>query len=113
MKRPEQKSSRRSHMFYDLHASLLSCHSFLKRLAHSIILVSICSVVLGRALGTTTQVNLSAIAQPGVTRLKWTKPVSVGRYRLQISRDEQFNDVLFDGIVSGEEYLVSDLSPGN
>jgi hypothetical protein len=32
---------------------------------------------------------------------------------LQIVRDEQFNDVLFDGIVSGEEYLVSELSPGN
>ena len=53
--------------------------------------------------------KMRAGTQPGVTRLKWTKPAGVARYRLQIARDERFNDVLFDGIVSGDEYLVSDL----
>ena len=100
-------------MFYDLHAPLPSHHKFLKRLVDSITLVFLCSVVLGSALSTAAQMKVSAVAQPGVTRLKWAKPAGVARYRLQIARDEQFNDVLFDGIVSGEEYLVSDLSPGN
>jgi outer membrane protein assembly factor BamB len=97
-------------MFYDSHAPLPTPHRFLKRLVHSIILVL---AVFGCALSTTAQMKVSDGTQPGVTRLKWTKPAGVARYRLQIARDEQFNDVLFDGIVSGEEYLVSDLSPGN
>lgn len=100
-------------MFYDSHAPLPYHNKFLKRLVHSITLVSLCSVVLGRGLSATAQMKVSAAAQPGLTRLKWTKPAGVARYRLQIARDEQFTDVLFDGIVSGEEYLVSDLSPGS
>ena len=93
-------------MFYDLHAPLPTPHRFLKRLVHSITLIS---VVCCCSLSTTAQMKMRAGTQPGVTRLKWTKPAGVARYRLQIARDEQFNDVLFDGIVSGDEYLVSDL----
>ncbi|MCM3905635.1 MAG: PQQ-like beta-propeller repeat protein [Pyrinomonadaceae bacterium] len=34
------------------------------------------------------------------------------RYRLQIALDERFNDVMFDGVVSGHEYVPRDLPPG-
>jgi len=40
--------------------------------------------------------KMSDVAQFGVTRLQSTELVGVARYRLQIARDGQFNDVLFD-----------------
>jgi hypothetical protein len=60
-------------MFYDSHSSLPSHHKSLKRLIHSLALVSLCSVALVAA----AQMKVSGVAQPGVTRLKWTKPVGV------------------------------------
>jgi hypothetical protein len=53
-------------MFYDSHSSLPSHHKFLKRLIHSLALVSLCSVALVGA----AQMKVSGVAQPGVTRLK-------------------------------------------
>ena len=44
--------------------------------------------------------------------IRWAKQRGVTRYRLQIASDEQFQDVFFDGPVTGEEYLVRDLSAG-
>jgi outer membrane protein assembly factor BamB len=34
------------------------------------------------------------------------------RYRLQLARDAAFSDIVFDRVVSGHEYSVSDLAPG-
>lgn len=45
-------------------------------------------------------------------QIKWSKRPGVTRYRLQIARDERFTDVLFDGRVTGEQYLARELSPG-
>ena len=44
--------------------------------------------------------------------IRWAKQRGVTRYRLQIAGDGQFQNVFFDGPVSGEEYLVRDLSAG-
>jgi hypothetical protein len=44
--------------------------------------------------------------------IEWNKQRGITRYRLQIAGDEQFQDVVFDGPVTGEQYLVSGLSAG-
>ncbi|MBA2526582.1 MAG: PQQ-binding-like beta-propeller repeat protein [Pyrinomonadaceae bacterium] len=47
-----------------------------------------------------------------ITRIHWIPQRGVRRYRLQIASDEQFHDVMFDGVVSGHEYVPRDLMPG-
>lgn len=46
------------------------------------------------------------------TSIKWPKQRGVNRYRLQIARDGKFRDVLFDGLITGERYVISGLAPG-
>ena len=46
-------------------------------------------------------------------KIVWSKQTGVTRYRLQIANDQQFQDVLFDRLVDGTEYFVSDLPPGS
>lgn len=48
----------------------------------------------------------------GRARLQWSPLAGVSRYRLQIAGDKRFNDVIFDGVVSGHEYVAKDLGPG-
>lgn len=47
-----------------------------------------------------------------ITRIQWVPQPGVRRYRLQIAGDERFTDVMFDGMVSGHEYIPRDLTPG-
>ncbi len=54
--------------------------------------------------------NTSASA--AITHIHWIPQPGVRRYRLQIAGDERFNDVMFDGVVSGHEYFPRDLPPG-
>lgn len=49
---------------------------------------------------------------PQTERIAWTGQTGVKRFRLQIANDEQFNDVMFDGLVTGSEYVARDLVPG-
>jgi len=44
--------------------------------------------------------------------LHWGARPGVFRYRLQLASDREFNDIIFDRVVSGTEYEVSDLVPG-
>jgi outer membrane protein assembly factor BamB len=44
--------------------------------------------------------------------LRWPGQQGVLRYRLQLARDEQFNDIVFDRAVFGTEYVVTELAPG-
>jgi hypothetical protein len=44
--------------------------------------------------------------------IQWNKQKGVTRYRLRIAADEKFEDVFFDGRISGERYVVSGFSPG-
>lgn len=49
---------------------------------------------------------------PTLARIQWKQQTGVMRYRLQIASDRQFNDVLFDGVVSRPEYFAKDFGPG-
>jgi outer membrane protein assembly factor BamB len=44
--------------------------------------------------------------------LRWSGQQGVLRYRLQLARDEQFQDIVFDRAVFGTEYVVTELGPG-
>ncbi len=44
--------------------------------------------------------------------LRWGPRPGVLRYRLQLASDREFNDIIFDRVVSGNEYEISDLIPG-
>jgi len=46
-------------------------------------------------------------------RLQWSGEPGISRYRLQLARDEQFTDVVFDRAVTGLDYVVKDLPSGN
>ncbi len=78
--------------------------------------VVICVLVLGIsallfAQGETThavlphQTNASA-------HIKWEGTPKIARYRLQLSSNEQFSDIIFDKLVQGREYTVTELAPG-
>lgn len=46
-------------------------------------------------------------------RLQWSGEPGISRYRLQLARDAQFTDVVFDRAVTGLDYVVRDLPSGN
>src|SRR6266498_2278883 len=45
--------------------------------------------------------------------LRWGARPGVSRYRLQLSRDRAFGDIVFDRVVTGSDYQINDLLPGN
>jgi len=44
--------------------------------------------------------------------IAWNSRPGVIKYRLQVAADEKFQDVFFDGRVSGSRYLIKDLPAG-
>ncbi|HLL75774.1 MAG TPA: PQQ-binding-like beta-propeller repeat protein [Pyrinomonadaceae bacterium] len=44
--------------------------------------------------------------------LRWKPTPRVRRYRLQVARDPEFSDIVFDGAVNGLEHRVTGLPPG-
>jgi outer membrane protein assembly factor BamB len=47
-----------------------------------------------------------------VVTVRWGTRPGVTRYRLQLAKDSAFGDIVFDRLVSGQSYSVSDLAPG-
>lgn len=45
--------------------------------------------------------------------MSWEGTPGVNRYRLQVSRDAQFTDLVFDRAVEGREYVIGDLALGH
>jgi outer membrane protein assembly factor BamB len=45
--------------------------------------------------------------------IKWEGSAKIARYRLQLSRDDTFSDIVFDKVVQGHEYTVTELPAGN
>ena len=45
--------------------------------------------------------------------IRWQGKPGVNRYRLQLARDEKFEDIVFDQAVEGRQYVVKDLPKGN
>ena len=66
--------------------------------------------------GSTFGRNPSSSATPAgqltKAHLRWGARPGVVRYRLQLASDREFTDIIFDRVVSGNEYEVSDLVPG-
>jgi outer membrane protein assembly factor BamB len=56
--------------------------------------------------------NKSQIDGPGSVHLRWGARPGVTRYRLQLSRDSSFADIVFDRVVPGNDYHIKDISPG-
>ena len=54
--------------------------------------------------------NISSPSPPD--HIQWKPEPGVQRYRLQISTDDRFNDVMFDKVVTGREYIPRNLAPG-
>ena len=54
----------------------------------------------------------NAQAQGSVVSLRWGARPGVSRYRLQLARDASFTDIVFDRVVKGTTYEVTDLTPG-
>ncbi|PYS85512.1 MAG: hypothetical protein DMF67_00750 [Acidobacteria bacterium] len=50
---------------------------------------------------------------PASILIRWQGRPGVERYRLQLARDEKFEDVVFDQAVEGRQYVVKGLPPGN
>src|SRR6267143_6315340 len=44
--------------------------------------------------------------------LRWGSRTGVLRYRLQLTSDSAFADIVFDRVVAGNEYQIKDLSAG-
>src|SRR5437763_14475083 len=45
--------------------------------------------------------------------VRWEGKPGVNRYRLQVARDREFQDVVFDQAVEGRQYVVKGLPPGD
>ncbi len=54
-----------------------------------------------------------AKAATATFRIRWNGQPGVSRYRLQLARDAQFTDIVFDRAVMGREYEMTELPPGN
>jgi outer membrane protein assembly factor BamB len=83
-----------------------SSHSRILLILAAIGLGSIC---LGRA---GAQVLNPSTQNTTRVHLRWGQRTGVSRYRLQLSRDGGFNDIVFDRVVGGTDFEVTDLEPG-
>ena len=52
-------------------------------------------------------------AQLGYARIAWDGKPKISRYRLQLARNEKFDDIVFDKLVEGREYKVTEIPPGS
>ncbi|MDT5293864.1 MAG: hypothetical protein QOJ76_744 [Acidobacteriota bacterium] len=65
------------------------------------------------------QAKTDAARKPVATQVppsilvRWQGKPGVERYRLQLARDEKFEDIVFDQAVEGRQYVVKGLVPGN
>ena len=74
------------------------------------------TLILAAASSTAQVCAQGTTAPPAQTKtslhLRWPAQEGVLRYRLQLARDEQFQDIVFDRAVFGTEYVVTELGPG-
>jgi outer membrane protein assembly factor BamB len=73
----------------------------------TLILAAVSFAAPARAQGTTPAPQTKTSLH-----LRWPAQEGVLRYRLQLARDEQFQDIVFDRAVFGTEYVVTELGPG-
>src|SRR5580765_3168621 len=56
--------------------------------------------------------NYSTPQATTTVRLRWEQQAGVSRYRLQLARDREFSDIVFDRVVTGNQIVIDELSPG-
>jgi outer membrane protein assembly factor BamB len=79
----------------------------------SILLVLLLFGLLAPLVETRAQSGRPEARQVGQPlRITWKEQPGVRRYRLQIARDAQFADIVFDRLVFGHEYTVNELPNG-
>ncbi|HVS21074.1 MAG TPA: PQQ-binding-like beta-propeller repeat protein [Pyrinomonadaceae bacterium] len=59
-----------------------------------------------------SQIQNNSQANSTVVHLHWGSRAGVSRYRLQLARDREFGDIVFDRVVNGNEFEIADLPPG-
>ncbi|HJU56230.1 MAG TPA: hypothetical protein VJ715_16730, partial [Pyrinomonadaceae bacterium] len=82
--------------------------SLLRFFLLTLIFAAALSAAHARAQGTTPPAQQTKTS----LHLRWPAQEGVLRYRLQLARDEQFQDIVFDRAVFGTEYVVTELGPG-
>src|SRR6266404_3741843 len=60
----------------------------------------------GTSISDNNQANTTEV------HLRWGPRPGVSRYRLQLASDSAFGDIVFDRVVAGNDYRISDLPPG-
>jgi len=82
-------------------------------------LVSLAVIVVSSAGSETVATQARESGQTGAAReisfpvaIEWTSRPGVVKYRLQVAADEKFQDVFFDGRVTGSRYVIKDLPAG-
>ena len=82
---------------------------FCQRYVHALLLMV---TLLGAAEATRAQSSDFPTPQATTVRLRWGQQAGVFRYRLQLARDREFADIVFDRVVTGNETVIDALSPG-
>lgn len=86
-------------------------HSRLLLLALAVLLS--CSPIFAQRNTAPANASDSSVRPPQTTvTLHWGVRAGVSRYRLQLANDSTFADIVFDRIVNGNEYRMSDVAPG-
>jgi outer membrane protein assembly factor BamB len=68
---------------------------------------------LSRSFAQSTPATSHALnSQTTEVQLRWGIRPGVARYRLQLATDSLFSDIVFDRVVSGNDYRISELEPG-
>jgi len=82
-------------------------------------IVSLAVIVASSAGSETIATQATESGQTGAAReisfpvtIAWNSQPGVSKYRLQIAADEKFQDVFFDGRVTGSRYVIKDLPAG-
>jgi outer membrane protein assembly factor BamB len=70
-------------------------------------------LTLSLGLAATAQSQSSGPQEKSALRLNWEGTPGVNRYRLQVSLDAQFTDLVFDRAVEGHEYVIDNLPVGH
>src|SRR5205085_8275134 len=78
-----------------------------------IILLAVAPLMFAQSGRQPTQNKTQPTQSKTSLHLVWPSQQGVLRYRLQVARDEEFKDIVFDRAVFGTEYLITELSPGH
>ena len=107
--------AREPRLFVVYYQTAMFCHRHLRLsilTAATLLLAGLPSQSNGSAFLPNHSGSGTQAGQPTNAHLRWGARPGVSRYRLQLASDREFTDIIFDRVVSGTEYEVSELVPG-